>query len=697
MAKPRNSVLFLFDPLQQEPSTPCRDSSSPELGASDKENELPPGDVTVFFSRTYGVHKQQGDEVQRPRTPNFKGKLIDIGDTPVQDRLWDDAGHDGSDADEEQSEGEAENASVLSPASRTPLADLDVEETPRPQREDSRRPLKALSFATSSVTTSPPHKESPLRALLAAPQGSPLAEVINSINFSALNVSENNTPTIEHAPALHEENVEGGRPPSPFPEITVCAPETPVMPDFEPKQHEEPAVASAMNGSTLRPPSTLTQLSPDDPRRTSVDLYSSFHLQMQSAEMSFDLLNDKISFLGNAQDSFWAAGEDPMFEFDEENRAPAAKLRPKPKSQEEKLSPVEEAPLEPVERVFSPPARIAQMIDIPVVSSPTETAVRIPLPMSPPPSTPSPRTTPPASRQQAQPPAPPSPPTSPVSLDEPSLLLEPEPLPPPMPMPPPVPGLRIVKKTFKVTGRRSIVPAPAAESSGSKPSSQRMEKQETAAKKPSPVTTKAAAAPAAPIVAPQPQAPRPNFAGIQRPPASMLAAGVVIGLPPQGSSHSTSASTSSSSSNASSASRGARAHDTSASAAAARYAAAGVQRPNFAAKASSLSRGTATAPVRPAKAPTSTSGVSRAASASATISRTSASAASSSGLRPPSRIAAPGATASAGSTLPRPASRLPGPSGAGAGLTRHASIGSSSGLMRPRAATTTRPPTGGRF
>lgn len=43
-----------------------------------------------------------------------------------------------------------------------------------------------------------------------------------------------------------------------------------------------------------------------DPRRFSVDLHSSFSLQMQSSDMSFDLLNDKISILDHGQDSFWS-------------------------------------------------------------------------------------------------------------------------------------------------------------------------------------------------------------------------------------------------------------------------------------------------------------------------------------------------------------------------------------------------------
>ncbi|KAI0649043.1 hypothetical protein C8Q79DRAFT_1007616 [Trametes meyenii] len=637
MAKPRNSVLYLFDPLQQSPSTPLRDSS-PELGNSDKENDVPAGDLTIFFSKTYGTHK--APEMQ-PRTP--KGKLIDIGDTPAPERLWDDMEHEGSDADGELSESEVEHPEAILAPLRTPLADLDVEATPRPQ-QDARPPLQAPVFATAA---SPPHSEAPLRALLAAPQGSPLAGVINSINFSALAISDDVTPTAEYAPVLETDDF---RPPSPFPEINVCAPETPTVPEFDLGVDEEPIAAHAAIGSTLRPPSSLTQLSPDDPRRASVDLYSSFHLQMQSAEMSFDLLNDKISFLGNGQDSFWAGGDDTMFEFDEEKRVPA---------------------VEEVQRMLTPPVEVAQEIDVPTIFSPTEVAATIPLPMSPPPSTPSPRISPP----RVQPhliPAPPSPPTSPVSLDEPSLLLEEEPLPPPMA--PPVPALRIVKKTFKLTGRKSIVSAPASTVSDTKPSRKSVERQAL------PVTKSASA----PIAAPQPQPARPTFKGVQRPPASMLAAGnVVIGLPPQGTSHSTSTSTSSSSSTGSSASRVAPGS---------RFAAAGIQRPTLAAKERTVPRSATAGPVRPVRVPMSASGIARTASAGPAVSKPTSTTAGVSGLKPPSRIAAPGTTAGTTSTLPRPASRLPGLSLSG--LARQASTG---GLARPRVVTAPRAPTGGRF
>ena len=272
------------------------------------------------------------------------------------------------------------------------------------QIDSQQRPLRAPVF-TAPTSVPPPCSDGSLQALFPAPQGSPLAEVINSINLAAMGVSDDATaaPDAERAYAgsqaleTTEPETETGmearddRLASPFPEINICAPETPVLAEFDLERPEresesaQDAAAPTTYGSTLRPPSTLTQLSPDDPRRASVDLYSSFHLQMQSAEMSFDLLNDKISFLGGAggQDSFWAAGDDAdaMFEFDEERRENKAEAVV-----------VERHDGALMERVFTPPrAEVAQIVRVPVVRSPTEEAAKVPLPMSPPPSTPSPR------------------------------------------------------------------------------------------------------------------------------------------------------------------------------------------------------------------------------------------------------------------------------------------------------------------
>ncbi|KAH9847653.1 hypothetical protein C2E23DRAFT_889754 [Lenzites betulinus] len=661
MAKPRNSVLYLFDPLHQSPSTPRRDSS-PELGNSDKENDLPPGDVTVFFDCIYADSKHRPIQLQTPQ-----GKLIDIGDTPVQGHLWDETDHDGSDADEEQSENEPENSSVIFAPSRSPLVDLDLEATPRPPQH-APRPLQAPMFSPGASSF---HKGRPIQALLAAPQGSPLAEVINSITFAALTTSEDASTTAVPGSPHDAEDAISARPSSPFPVITVCAPETPSTPLFDLDRDGGSVEVSAVGASTLRPSSTLTQLSSDDLRRVSVDLYSSFHLQMQSAEMSFDLLNDKISFLGGGQDSFWAGGEDATFDLDEDNQAPARS------DVEEKPLPVVRVPLDWNEHALSPPNDAAQATEVVMTSSPDVVASRVPLPRSPPPSTPPSRNTPPLPLQHSRLAAPPSPPTTPVSLDEPSLLLESE------PVPPVVPALRVAKKTFTVMGRHRPGPA-AVLGTGTSNAGLATHRADNLASIDTRLSTLTLGAKAAPVVESQSQPPRPNYRGVQRPPASMLAAGVIIGLPPQGSSRSTSASTSSSSSTGSSTTRALRPQDGS------RPVAVGLQRPTLVSKGRTVPRGVPTTSMRSIKAPSNT-GITRAASASAANPRTNPSTIGTSGLRPPSRIAAPGV----GSTLPRPASKLPGPSSV-SGLARHASTGSGI-ATRPRAVTAPRAPTGGRF
>jgi hypothetical protein len=118
-----------------------------------------------------------------------------------------------------------------------------------------------------------------------APSGTPLADVINSINHGD------------------------------FPNINICPPDEELP---SPSYHNEndAAVTSADFSPThLSPNSSTTSTymrrhnintDANDPRRASVDLQTSFSIHLQSADMSFDLLNDKISFFGQPQDSlFW--------------------------------------------------------------------------------------------------------------------------------------------------------------------------------------------------------------------------------------------------------------------------------------------------------------------------------------------------------------------------------------------------------
>ncbi|KAI1796888.1 hypothetical protein LXA43DRAFT_492174 [Ganoderma leucocontextum] len=654
MAKPRDSVLYLFDPLQS-PTTPRRDSSSSELSASDKENDVPPGDVTLFFDRMYAVPKQQHVQVFTP-----KGKLIDIGDTPTpSDQLWD--GSDGSDADGEQSESDVEGCGVFSPP-RRPFAELDLDHTPRPLDSGHRFKAPAFGIALSPSQDSKP----PLPALFVpAPQTSPLADVVNSINFSSVSLSEESTPTDPHPNHVQEaEHSRSGRPSSPFPEINVCAPETPNMEQFDvPRDHEHAGSSTMVPPSHLRPTSRLTQLPPDDPRRTSVDLYSSFHFQMQSEEMSFDLLNDKISFFGHGQDSFWAAGDDTM-EFEEIGLPPALKAKV------DKLIYFTEPLTEHSERAVSPSVKTVQAVEEPSVMSPTtEIAMNVPLPLSPTLSAhPSRHTTP----SRLSPPSfdePPSPPSSPIVPDEQSLLLESEPLPPQVVQPAQVvPALRITKKTFKMAGHQSTATVPLRAPMGVQP----IEKRELVAKR---RISFARPTPAS-VAAPQPT--RPAIRGVQRPPVGMAAGGVVIGLPPQG------PNSSSSSSSTSAGVPATRTADSVGLASASRF--AGIQRPNLAAKERAAPRSTSGA-ARPAGAKAApatkaTSGTMRTASVGKAVAGAGV-------VRPPSRIVAPGG----GSALPKPASRLPG-------LTRTTSMSSAaagSGAVASRARSSTVSRATGRF
>ncbi|OSX57678.1 hypothetical protein POSPLADRAFT_1109503, partial [Postia placenta MAD-698-R-SB12] len=91
--KPRNSVLYMFDPLKT-PSTPRRDSpESPEAGSSDKENDAP-GDLTAFFTRAAHYQKHVA-----PKTP--KGKLIDFDTTVVLDASGSESDSDAESDSEE--------------------------------------------------------------------------------------------------------------------------------------------------------------------------------------------------------------------------------------------------------------------------------------------------------------------------------------------------------------------------------------------------------------------------------------------------------------------------------------------------------------------------------------------------------------------------------------------------------------------
>lgn len=303
--KPRESIISLFDPLGG-PDTPPRNTNSPDSLASDKENDgpgNPPGQLTVFFNRVY-----KGLPPSVAKLP--KGKLIDFGDASFE------SCEDGDMLDkreEDAIEGVEVGRSPLS--RRIPLADIELERIPPPQTpqtipehsaERSAEERKALQSMDAIL--------SPFAPLTTAPCISPFADVINSINLSAMTIGEAPQPP-SNAGDLDCPNITIC-PPDAEVEMALSSPRVQTIADLPADnvflspsaQTSTPAVASAFNAS--RRTHTLSHTSPSDPRRASVDLQSSFNLHMQSMDMSFDLLNDKISFLNSSSSSQTLADAD---------------------------------------------------------------------------------------------------------------------------------------------------------------------------------------------------------------------------------------------------------------------------------------------------------------------------------------------------------------------------------------------------
>ncbi|EKM58632.1 uncharacterized protein PHACADRAFT_27086 [Phanerochaete carnosa HHB-10118-sp] len=296
---PQENVLSLFDPLVR-PETPPRNTSSPEP-ASDKENDVQPGPVTVFFSRIYK------DIPVQKISKNPKGKLIDFGErTPVPPRQEDMLGDEGFDCFAEDEEEVPDSPGV----SRRPLADIDLEQIPQTLRRPSIIPedLEDVQSVYDPVSS--------------APAGTPFTDVVNSINLSAMTLTDFQDPPVASSAFI-------------CPNIAVCSPEPAVIAESTPARLESRADTSCGSSFVLLSPTAHTSTSTDlppcgtrrtqtsnltssaDPRRISVDLQSTFSLHMQSADMSFDLINDKISFL-NASNSSWtivdADRDDDTFE-----------------------------------------------------------------------------------------------------------------------------------------------------------------------------------------------------------------------------------------------------------------------------------------------------------------------------------------------------------------------------------------------
>lgn len=340
--RPRDSLLSLFDPLSQ--SNPSSDTSetpphhdrdlvspSPSEGGSDKENSTPaevnahptmgvsPMTFNKFFSRPYTDHNPLPTQVPLPLDRLIDFDVSVVVDDRVQGEIEESGDESGAEdvARAESPEEEVEDENNDTPRlednsvfSSTSLRLDDRAPTPRRPLADISLAVVALSSSSPAVSSSSPTKNSvkdyftsrsappPSPKPTRAPESSRLFSVMDSINSadgspsSSPNASPNASPPMspieEHA---RDETI------SQTPKITVHSPAS--LEDNSDTLSPLPTAPIPRLRSHISHTSTSEAF---DPRRVSVDLQSSFSSYIACPESSFDLLNDRISFINH--DSF---------------------------------------------------------------------------------------------------------------------------------------------------------------------------------------------------------------------------------------------------------------------------------------------------------------------------------------------------------------------------------------------------------
>ncbi|THH26660.1 hypothetical protein EUX98_g7524 [Antrodiella citrinella] len=285
------SILSLFDPLRT-PATPERDAASPDL--SDKENDA------------VGHCWPDREEDDMDEDEEEGGMVLDGLEADAENGEY-----RRTVADDDMDENADEDTIQIPVSRRQPLADIQLDSVlgsiPEPD------PIPVEGSPDSSMWDA---ADTTIQAVSAAPAGAPLASIINAINFASLSL---HSPDSSHEPSTPDGQSGFDCPAAP--EINVVEADSshgsPTAPT--PRRlfgsHLSPSPSSSSFATRRLSPTT----SATDPRRTSVDLQSSFHLQLQNAEMTFDLMNDKISFLGH--DSFWVGNDEDSVDLKKEEQA----------------------------------------------------------------------------------------------------------------------------------------------------------------------------------------------------------------------------------------------------------------------------------------------------------------------------------------------------------------------------------------
>ena len=285
----------MFDPLMADsPSTPKREESNASPDNSDKENDAPrdPLSLSQYFNRTYHVKS-----LQTPGTPN--GKLIDFGDTSMEEgdelvllgpsAVAKEAPLDDGDAppsthllidpheenDTENITSFPSNGPFVTPQNRRILGDIDVDALQPPKPPVKQGALK-ISFLTAASSESSPAE---------APTTSVASSNPNPESASSGPVITLYPPTFDSIP-----------PTSSAPQISDKV-----------DNYLSPQLPHTAAGFTPRRSSLSSEYAPN---RVSMDLQSSFQLQLQNGDYSFNLINDKVPFLESSQELSFPESDD---------------------------------------------------------------------------------------------------------------------------------------------------------------------------------------------------------------------------------------------------------------------------------------------------------------------------------------------------------------------------------------------------
>ncbi|KAJ7040360.1 hypothetical protein C8F04DRAFT_1391837 [Mycena alexandri] len=277
MNRPRPSVLQLFDPLT------TRDAHSPD---SDKENTLPDFD---FFPQTW---------VQHPSPVRLTRRLVEVGDVTV------DAAEDNENAAGEEEDDENDTVGIHPLSSpRTPLGDVTFDRERTPMRSKMyRRKAAAGEMAVSNAATDDYAFASVMGAVTAS--GGTLDEAPLVVICP---------PEDNHSSPASDTDILSAS----LATLSLATPTGSLIADTT-MAFPTPSEASPLLLLPIMPPPSSESASTTSFNfdRSSADLQTSFalHMNMNSDDTSFDLLNDRISFLGFGDEESFDMGKqlDPI-------------------------------------------------------------------------------------------------------------------------------------------------------------------------------------------------------------------------------------------------------------------------------------------------------------------------------------------------------------------------------------------------